>query len=135
MTIHAQEEVRGELTSKEVAPTVGTPIELIHHRNCADDGSLIGLIEVVGSPPATGVLLLSELPHRHLVIGLAQAKSCIFPVTSSLGITGANSYVSSSHETTEMTSKAAASRPSRKTHDFVLACASRSFRYVCCNFS
>ena len=99
MMTHAQEEVRGELTSKEVAPTVGT---LIHtdtlpkmRRQMAP---LLGLMKVAGSPgPATGVLLLSELPHQHLVIGLAQAHSSTFPVAASLGIPLANSYASSRH--------------------------------------
>ena len=53
-----------------------------------------------------------------------------------LAITSANSYVSSRHASTKvLTSRATATRPVTKTQDFVLSCASRSFRYVCCNFS
>ena len=51
MMTHAQEEVRGELTSKEVGPTVGTLIQTDTlpklHRQMAP---LIGLMKVVGSP-------------------------------------------------------------------------------------
>ena len=51
MMIHSQEEVGGELTSKEVAPTVGTLIQTDTlpklRRKMAP---LIGLMKVVGSP-------------------------------------------------------------------------------------